>query len=213
MTVALVVITDGRPYLPQMLKSLREHAPQFDRAILVDDSGERTAATIYPLFDRVAAHDYRQGLAAAVTAGWSLAAGCDFVFHVEDDWTFRRAVPLDGMAEVLTARPGLAQVVLKRPAWNPQEIRAGGLIELNPGAYTDETIAGRPVVTHRECYSLNPHLAPRSTFEAGWLPGDEGLNTDRLTENPDCQFAFWGTKKDAPLIDHIGISRSEAWRL
>jgi hypothetical protein len=213
--MALVVITDGRPYLWETLASLSLVAPPFAHSILVDDSGCTAAESVYGSFERVVTHEHRQGLAAAVRSGWEAAdeLGADFIFHLEDDWTFVTRPELQRMADVLTLEPHLSQISLKRQPWNPTEVAAGGFVEVNPDAYSP---VARGVVSwteHRVCFSLNPCVIPRRIFERGWPTGNEAEQTYNLNDDPANRFAIWGTKFDPPCVHHIGVTRSPQWAL
>jgi GT2 family glycosyltransferase len=209
--------TDGRTdLLAQAIDSAIENLPPFTPWILVDDSGSEAAEEFYPRFARVVSHFERRGLAASVNDGWGVAAtdGVDYLFHLEDDFTFNGPPDIEGMAALLDADPDLAQVSLKRQPVNGEEIAAGGFIEANSDAYRETTplLPGAPVWTeHREFYTLNSHLSPRWVFEQGWPAGNEAEQTARLNEDPDNRFAIWGAKFDPPAVTHLGTSRMAGW--
>lgn len=133
---AVAFISDrGDLYLPRCSESLHMNLVP-DGLRVVDD------------------HDHHLGMAGAVREAWTWAVDLDvdFLFHVEEDFTFNERVDIAGMAALLDAYPRLAQIVLKRQPWNEQEHAAGGIIEANPDAYRQQ--AG--FVEHREIFSLNP---------------------------------------------------------
>lgn len=219
--IGLAVITDGRwEYLAECLGSLCEMVPggAFDYSVLVDDSADVMSRCPWGLgWDQAIVHQRRHGLAASVRDAWTAAleAGCDFLFHVEEDFVFHRPVDLGLMAEVLGTVPNLAQIVLKRQAWSPEERAAGGIVELAPDEYVDATWWGDRQVTlaeHRRVFSLNPCLIPRRVLEFGWPDGNEAEFT-RMCVDKGLYFAFWGGRFAYPVVEHIGVRRSAGWSL
>jgi hypothetical protein len=209
-TVALVVVTDGRyHYLEQMLGSLAERVPYpFGLIRVVDDSGTPEPPVYPPGWD-VTIHPQRRGLAAAVQSAWrDLPAEIDYVFHVEEDFVFVAPVDIDAMALTLKEQPRLAQVVLKRQPWSPAEREAGGIIEMHPDLYSQQDT----YVEHRRIFSLNPCLIPRAVVDLGWPAGNEAGFTEQLVE-AGWSFGFWGQKTDPPRVLHVGVERSAGWTL
>lgn len=207
---SLLVITDGRlDYLAQTLGSAADNLDfgWFDRLVMVDDSGDKAYAAYlaraYPEF-ALSSHRDRQGLAASVEDGWTLASG-DLVFHLEEDFTFCAPVDLDGMAEVLEAEPLLAQVCLKRQPWSPEERAAGGIVEMHPTSYAEAKVAGHVVTLHRRCFSLNPCLIPGRITALGWPAENEAGMTASLVSS-GLGFAYWGAMYDPPAVTHIGAT-------
>jgi hypothetical protein len=214
---ALAVTTDGRSdYLLQAIDSLRVSLdPWPEWRYMLDDSGDPayTAMLVrcYPDFP-IAAHSPRRGLAAAVGSVWRMAleTSARYVFHAEDDFTYREPVDLVGMARVLEENPHLAQVVLKRQPWSEEEIAAGGQIEVAPEEYADR----KGFVEHRRLFSLNPSLIRREAIELALTEPGDGLErgiTDTLLRH-GYSFAYWGARKDPPRCWHIGERRSEGYR-
>lgn len=180
MSIALVVITDGRPFLAETLASAEEHlaAGRITTRIVVDDAGVRgRVEEVLPSTFRhdaagwiYLAHPERRGFAAAVNTGWGMADSCgaDYVFHLEDDFTFNGAVPLEGMMRVLDRHPFLAQIALRRQPWSPEEIAAGAVGGLGPDdpheVHDDEWDSW---VEHHHCFTTNPSLIPRAVSSKG----------------------------------------------
>src|ERR1039457_4540669 len=126
--IALLVITDGRPYLAEVLYSAKNNLiGPIDCQIMVDDSG--TAAQTWRLQWEHISSTSRQGISASVNNGWYEAKmrDVDFVFLLEDDFIFNEPVDLKPMMEVLTGFPKLAQLVLRRQPWNDEE-KANGTV-------------------------------------------------------------------------------------
>ncbi len=195
MNFAVLLISDGRAdYRERTLASAKEMLPEPACLIEIDDS------------------DHELGFAGAIQAGWErvIQKEVDWVFHLEADFTFERRVPVQRMAAVLKRHPELAQVCLKRQAWNDSEQAAGGIVEANPDAYRQHVDEGDIFTTHRLCFSTNPCLYPAALCYQGWpqVEHSEGIFTHRLLEDPDCCFAYWGGKFDPPMVTHIGEERA-----
>lgn len=210
MSVALVVVTDGRwDYLSRTLAAARYALLYpFAHLRIVDDSGTGDPV-IWPDGFEVIRHPARRGLAAAVRTAWTgLPPEIDFVWHLEEDFLLAESVDVDGMAVCLKEHPELAQLVLKRQPWAPVEVEAGGIIETAPGDYEDRD----GYVEHRRIFSLNPCLIPRDVIDLGWPAGNEAEFTRQLVE-AGRTFAFWGRREDPPRCVHIGAHRSAGWKL
>lgn len=218
-TVGLLVVSCGRPqYLAPTLASAAQHLRGINGPrLIVDDSGNPefhgqlrrlTIAKDYNL----ACHRERSGLSAAVQTGWDQIGDCDYIFHLEDDFTFPHDVPVDHMVGLLDAIPELAQMALVRnPAPVPWEQAHGGFIQADPDAYVPR--AGYE--EHVKLFTLNPCVYPRWVTDVGWpRGGGEREFTDRLVEkHPEVTFGFLGSREDPPRCIHIGHQRVEGWKL
>lgn len=195
MTVALVVISDGRhAFRRRTLASVAEMLPEFDQTVAIDDR----------------AHEL--GFAGAIKGAWEQVQ-TDWVFHLEADFTFNEPVPVDAMIRLLERRPHLAQVALKRQPWNEAEIAAGGLVELAPDDYTERRDDEAVWTEHRRFFTTNPSVYSRALTSLGWPQAaeSEGLFTHQLLALGHT-FAYWGGKFDAPRVTHIGEHRARGWR-
>lgn len=157
----------------------------------------------------------QKGLAAAVRAGWDTASG-DYVFHVEEDFTFNETIDLDRLAALLKSRPELAQIcLLRQPSpFSDDEMRAGGIVEKNPDAYEERHSAHGDYLVHREGFSLNPCLIPRVVYEQG-CPDDPispEAELGRRLVDQGFFFAYAGRKGDPPKVEHIGVTRAPGWK-
>lgn len=191
MTLALLAIDDGRDrYAAEALRSALEHLPKFDQYIFIDD------------------RQHKLGFAGAIAAGWS-AVNTDYVFHFEQDFTFPSAPPVQAMLGILERHPHIAQVSLKRQAWNTAERRAGGIVELHPDWFETRQDAHATWTEHRAYFTTNPSVYRRNLCSLGWpqVPQSEGVFTHRLLADPSLRFAILGAKFDAPRTTHIGDKR------
>lgn len=191
MKVALLLISDGREnYLERTLASAAEFLPPMDYFVWVDDS------------------PHELGFAGAIQAGWDVIlehTDAEFVFHLEQDFTFRYPVPIDRMACELTAHPELVQIALLRQPWNDAEREAGSIIRTHPEAY--EQCDG--FIRHRKFFTTNPSLYPRRICERGWPQRDysEGhFGISLFSEEPNRYAAFLGQGEE--WCFHIGDERA-----
>lgn len=192
MTCCLLLITDGREdYFEQTMRSAREALPVFDQRIVVDD------------------HGHELGFAGAIQHGWE-QVDTDYVFHLEADFIFNQAIPVERMIALLERQPYLAQVALKRQPWNEEEHRAGGIVELHPNDFLQRHDEKATWTEHRRFWTTNPSVYPARWCRTGWPqePQSEGVFTHRLIRDPLLRFAFWGGKYDPPLVHHIGVTRA-----
>lgn len=213
-TVGLLVISCGRPqYLASTLASAKQMLQGINGPrIIVDDSADPAYHAVLRKTDfDLILHDEKRGLSGAVQSGWD-AMDCDYVFHLEEDFTFPKAVNLAEIVGWLEAVPTLAQMALIRnPAPTPIEQVYGGFIQANPDAY----VPRGGYEEHAELFTLNPCVYPRWVTEVGWPEGGgEREFTDRLLgKYPDVTFGLLGSRNDAPRCVHIGHERAPSWKL
>lgn len=208
----LLVMTDGRKECisKTIPSALSEVEGPIAHRFIYDDSGSdeyrHWLHTNFPTFDLIW-KPTRQGFGGAINSAWDhiLQYDFDYVFHLEDDFTFNRPVSLCEMAQVLEENPHLQQMALRRQAWSSEEIRAGGVVEMHPEAYEQKT----HWMEHRLFFTTNPSLYRRSLVERGWpnVPRSEGIFTLQLLENPEAKFGYWGQKTDKPWVTHLGAQR------
>lgn len=222
MTVAvdLLVITDGRPHVVDAIASAEANLVGAELTRwLYDDSGDeghrRWLAETFPAFRLLWHYRGRQGFGGAIRAAWHQlrAEGeAPYIFHLEDDFTFRRPVPLHQLARVLDAHPRLAQLALRRQPWNAEERAAGGIVEQHPWAYTEKEIAGTGgtrFLEHTRFFTTNPSLYRRSLIlERDWprFPNSEGRFGLELFA-AGYVAGFWGARDSGEWVEHIGHER------
>lgn len=227
MTTLVLVFDDGRlDYLDRSLASFREnvHGDRFRFLIHQDEpTAVRATRDRYPDCEVIGGAK-RSGFAGAIGRAWQAAAtprfnDCDWVFHLEGDFTFNRQVNLQQLQLVLETRPHLVHMALRRQPWNPAEVEAGGVVELNPTAYEQHTNAfGWSWLEHRLFFTTNPSLYRRDLVRSHWptSPQSEGLFTIQLLEfGPPwggpagpLRFGYWGHRDDPPWVEHIGAVRA-----
>lgn len=213
MTVALILVTDGRSdCLVRTTHALQEHLiGTLDYSLIIDDSGDTRYAqwldSLYPSF-QIVHHVLRRGFAGAVISAWENIPPCDFALTCEDDMVLREDVRISDMVTILEGNPSLAQVVLKRQAWNSDEVAAGGIIEQHPDEYTDMETYGVKWCKHSRFYSTNVNLQPYHVTRLGWpnVEHSEGIFGAKVKEY-GYSFGFLGHKLEAPRVEHIGTQR------
>lgn len=210
-------MTDGRrACIERTLASFDEMVTgPITRRIIHDDSGDpayRSWLTeTFPTYSIVGA-DERQGFTGAICWAWSFLrhSSQQYIVHVEDDFTFNRPVDLADLAAVLSARPYLVQLALRRQAWNDQERAAGGIVEQHPGDYAEVSDGGATWLEHRRFFTTNPSLYRRSLCDRGWpqVEHSEGHFTHQLLVDPAVRFGFWGGRDSGEAVHHIGADRA-----
>lgn len=218
--IATLVVTDGRDkLLQQTIASFTEqvHGEIIERWIYDDSGDRRTREWIADTFPDWTLINHptgqRQGFSGAIRTAWAALRNesiADWIFHLEQDFTFNGSVDLGDFQNVLDKRPNLAQMALLRQAWNADEIAAGGVIQQRPEEYvTHMDRDGHIWLEHDLFFTTNPSLYRRSLIEMfDWPEGDrsEGRFGIQLRD-AGYRFAFWGARDDAPRVHHIGEIR------
>lgn len=217
MKIAAIILTNGRePLFRRTIRSWRTMwgNTKLAQAIVIDDSQEHAYSQMlheeYGGYD-IFSSDESLGFGGAIQAAWKrLDHDIDYVFHLEDDFTFNSPIDVTGMLEVLGAHPRLAQLVLKRQPWSPEEHAAGGIVEMWPDLYTEMDWCGYRWTEHDLFFSTNPSFYPAAITEKGWPSGagSEAQFTEYLRTICGHRFAFWGAKFDPPRVTHIGRKRT-----
>lgn len=217
--IVLLVMTDGRrACIEQTIPSaLAQLDGPISLRVIHDDSGDAS----YRMWLRkrfggdgwvILGDGPRSGFGPAYQRIWQWLAkrvSERWVFSTEDDFTFTHHVDLSGMVEAMEAEPRLRQVALRRQPWNPEEIEAGGVVELRPGEFHDATIAGHDMLTHRMFWTTNPSLHRTDLCALGWPEGahSEGVWSARLFADPKAMCAYWGARGSGEWVHHIGGER------
>lgn len=222
MSVPLLVLTNGRPEcITKTISSLTEHLSGVDSMVIVDDSGDDVYGQWLddeyaggPFDAKVLHIEGEHGYWRAMQMVWSLARHWDadaFAFW-EEDFVLHADVDLDVLAEVLEEQQHLTQIALLRQAWFHNEREHGGLIEALEAqgqVFAEHTDGVHCWVEHRACFTGNPSLIPRRTFERDWPMGDwsESRFGKLLFAGPRARGAYWGRRSDPPHVEHIGHQR------
>lgn len=247
MSIALLVLTDGRfELLEKTLASFREQVSGDVTSVFVhDDSADRpfiewmtTHLRQYfppttPMF--VKTTEQRSGFGGAIRSAWSWLAEArnsvwidiepyDFVFHLEDDFTFNARVDLNLMKGLLIDYPYLAQIALKRQPWGGDLPYANGFMEQYAGQYVDMEDDDDCWVETARNWTTNPSLFRSELLSRGWPedPHSEGKygfwlkegglpwgswNNPELVPGAEVRFGILGRIDDPPLVTHIGDYR------
>lgn len=225
-SIALLVMTDGRD--EELARAIESASVSLEgpiiRRFVHDDTGDEAHRAWVDLrwsfIDQIGA-GARRGFGGAIAYAWSVLAvreDIDFVFHLEDDFVFNHPVDLAAMAAVLAENPQLAQLALRRQAWNAAEAAAGGIVEQHPGDYAEMgDLAGHRWLEHRRFFTTNPCLYRRELCSAGWPARAQseghfgiGLLRDGLpwgVPGESVRFGFWGARDSGEAVEHIGHQR------
>jgi len=217
--IVLVVMTDGRrACIEQTIPSaLAQLDGPISLKVIHDDSGDAS----YRLWLRqrfggagwvILGDGPRSGFGAAYQRTWQWLAGHvsePWVFSTEDDFTFNHGVDLRAVVEAMEAEPRLRQIALRRQPWNPDEVAAGGVVELRPDEFHDATVAGHDLLAHRLFWTTNPSLHRTDLCRVGWPDGpqSEGIWSAQLFADPDALCAYWGARDSGEWVRHIGDAR------
>lgn len=216
--IALLVMTDGRDHIFESIPSADGFllGPISERWIHDDSGDPRHAEKLRRVFPdwQVVTTPGRSGFAGAIRSAWSTLlelSSAPFVFHLEDDFTFRRVVPLTELAALLVHAPELAQVALRRQAWNPIELAAGGVVEVAPEDFEElaDPITGAAYLRHRRFFTTNPSLYRRELMERGWPAGAESegrFSAELFRDGLAC--AYFGARDSGEWVTHIGHARA-----
>lgn len=179
------------------------------RSMIVDDSGDLDhhawIRLHFPDHELVVTGG-RSGFAAVYAMVWwqIMAVGLPWAFVIEEDFTATRPIDLRVMQSAMVDNPHLVQMALRRQAWFPAELEAGGVVEQNPDAYTDTPTH----LEHRLFTTTNPALWRRSfVAEHPWpqRPHSESIFAREVfAADPDVRSGYWGHRSDDPWVIHDG---------
>lgn len=216
MSITLLVLTDGRRgCLTETIRSAEANLRgDIARRVIHNDSGDRAhqewLLEEFPGYETIFHPGRREGFGGAIECAWQVVAGSDFIFHLEDDFTFNRPVDLHAMKLVLAATPHLQQLALRRQPWNDQERAAGGIVELHPADYTDVFMLGHAWLEHRRHLTTNPSLYRGSLCNRRWPTGAESegrFSIDLFDDDPTATCGYWGARDSGEWVTHIGNER------
>lgn len=218
--IALLVMTDGRDHIFESIPSFEAFASgNVSERWIHDDSGDPRHAEklrrVFPGYNVVSTPG-RSGFGGAIRSAWNHLrqnSAADFVFHLEDDFTFGRLVELPDLAAILIHHPEILQVALRRQAWNAAEVAAGGVVEVAPEDFEDhdEPAIGAQWLTHRRFFTTNPSLYRRQLIvEHEWPDGphSEGRFAADVFSDPAARSAYFGSRSSGEWVHHIGNTRA-----
>lgn len=222
MKFALTLRCDGRrDYIEQTVESVNKYVrPHFSDRIIVNDSGdEKYADWLESTFldFRCIHHKTRSGLGECFRASLEAVVSltdADFAFMVEDDTPILAAIDMDAMAVVLSNHQNLSQLMLMRPPFNDEEIRAGGVYQLTPSEFHEKTDGTHTWVEHDRWFGFQPNLCSRQVIEYALAHATNFLElgvTDAL-KTAGYRFGYWGALSDTPKCAHVGHIRSAGYR-
>lgn len=219
MATPLILLTNGRAScVSETISTIRKYVSGFNDRVIVDDSGNAAyrawLAEHFPDAIVTAVAPEVAGYWRAMQTVWALArgSGADEILFWEDDFLALEEIDVTCLGRVLDEQPHLTQIALKRQPWWPNEHQNGGLIEALEAQgqrFEEHTDSQHHWIEHRACFTGNPSLIPRRTFEKDWPEGawSESRFGRLLFSDPDARGAYWGKRSDLPRVEHIGHKR------
>ena len=219
MSTALLVMTDGRSYVDDAIRSAVENllpSNELTELWIHDDSGDEghriDLAALYEEWGfRLIPSGPRRGFGGAIRNAWTHLrkhSEADYVLHLEDDFIFNRPVDLREMQQILDVRPNLAQVALRRQPWNDNERLAGGIIEQHPDSYVRHSFMDLCWLEHANFFTTNPCMYRRNMLSLVWPEGAESEgHFGMMLKSSGMNFAYLGERSSPPWVHHIGDER------
>lgn len=219
-TVTVIVHTGGmaeawperRAYLERSIASLNEQVrgPIVQR-VIYDCWGDSTirdwlGETFGPMGFYVVGPEQPVDYTGSMQAMWRYLqkrAKGEYIFQVEDDFTYERPVDLGPMIAALRENPNLVQMALLRDACYADERETGGIL-----GWPEPAFDRRPEwLEHKLFFTANPSLFRHSLTDTPWPSGrhSETLFGKRVLSG-DARSAFWGQGEE--WIRHIGEVRA-----
>lgn len=212
MIIRAVFTAGRRGYLEQTLASADEQVSgPITRTVIFDDSGDPAFTDwLYTLGHSVASWGANVGFTESMFLArrWLTRHATEpYVFHLEEDFTFDEPVDLTDLVGVLDGNPHLDQVAFLRHAYFPRELRAGGIMEEHPEAYTIRSDdKGRKWAEHALFWTCNPSVYRMDLAHIDWPRRGKHTETafgdQRIADGQ--RFAFWDAR---PIITHIGAEK------
>lgn len=219
--IDLLVFTNGRDTIYETIPSAEAYlSGPISRRIIHDDSRDPANVAklrrVFPDWE-VWPSILEPGFGNAIRSAWQQlddgGSASPYVFHLEDDFTFRRPVDLVEMMTVLARRPQLCQLALRRQPWNAAEMAAGGVVEQHPDDWTDQRDPALDLewIESRLNFTTNPNLYRSSLLDYGWPEGPESegrFSIGLLESDPALVFGYWGSRDSGEWVTHIGNVRT-----
>lgn len=207
--IVVACLTNGtRDTLAKTVESAdRMLSGPIGRKVIVADR----CAPVFDGWDTVKVNGGSYMKATAKAYDVALGSGQPWIFFTEDDFTFDRPVDLSQLQTVMGREPRLAQMVLLRQAWYPEELEAGGLIQARQ-ALGQHFRQRDGWVEHAAFWAQNPMLTTRDFMAAHPWPQRTGSENrfyrGIVDHDPWTVFGMWGQIGDPPLVTHIGVERA-----
>lgn len=149
----------------------------------------------------------QEGFCEATRKLWALcqAARSEWIFWLEDDFVFKRAVRLEELSYTLEREPRILQMSLLRQPVNPQEKAAGGVLKVHPERFK-RMGSGSSTWFESPYWTTNPSLFSRGNAQRfDWPAGPEcegafAINVREI--EPQARYGVWGAGD--VWVEHIG---------
>ena len=218
--IAWVTLTNGRrEFLSATRTSWYEKMTgQISKEIIVDDSGsfeyrswlEKT----FPTAEVIPAGTEALGFARAMQRCFdeALHSGCDYVFHLEDDFKLNEYLDLDKLHHILKENPSLSQLVLQRNRWYLPEFEFDTLLQavMSSGVKLTERQSGNHTYLEQtDWWSCNPNIYPIDIARLGWvIEEDSERKFSKKVFSQGYKSAFYGSPDKDSFVEHIGRYRA-----
>lgn len=212
--VTLLIMANGRKeYLEKELLSLSKLHGTFSHVVVHDDSSDPDFYVWLQSLGYDVVQSNKTGFTSAMITAWNKVRKDknEWVFHLEEDFTFLKDVYVDDMITVMENNKHLAQIVLQRQGIGGREIRKGGIMLSHPERYTEKTDGKNFWSEHRVNFSCNPSLYRKSLIiDHPWpyVKDSERYFSKMLLKDLNLRFAYWGKVNDPPMVFHIGEIRN-----
>lgn len=179
MTLLIIGTYRGTALVERAMRTIDKRLSGVTEIVLVDDSGKPDTSAQLARYGEVIQVGGK-GYNTAMKAVCQRAGDAPFMFW-EEDFILNGKVHLGDLADILDARPHLAQVALLRQAWFRNEVRAGGLIQALKERGEDVQLIGN-VWEQRATFTCNPALWRSGVAASGWPDGQwsEDAKRDQL---------------------------------
>lgn len=181
--------------------------------VFIDDSGDvdfqrRCAGwgEVYAVGDGKGRNGFATAMVKATEVMQQIGG---YVGWWEEDFTVTKRIHLDEIRDAMDPFPNLAQVVLVRQPWFPEEVKAGSMIthlQDRMGRTFErvfDTGFGTQLLMHDMIFSTNPGIWAPLAYQWGWpeVHNSEERKTRYLVEDDNACFAYWGLQE---TVHHEG---------
>uniref|UniRef100_A0A6C0CJ30 Glycosyltransferase 2-like domain-containing protein n=1 Tax=viral metagenome TaxID=1070528 RepID=A0A6C0CJ30_9ZZZZ len=155
--------------------------------------------------DELILHQKNKGQSETWKELWSkIPKDTDYVFQMEDDFTFNTSIKITDLIDILKADPYAIQIALKRNVWYPKN---DFIDKINSGVVGNEVVLnGTPVIKHQTYFNANPNMCPvwvtQETYPHN--PQESVIIHHLVQKDPKYYSAILGKRDDPPHVTHIG---------